>query len=223
MPRRACAIVLTLIAAGCGGQSNTPTTPSPAQTPPAPTFSGVKYDNISVSHEFIVGSPVQTQNQANTYCCWPLPVRNPGTYTFNEADFPLNVLPSGGTSNIVSESEMIFVGLNEGLTTGTTTFEWHRAVGEDVVVYTFPATGSYDWAYSFIGHFLWEISQPGSYYVVVSAPSGSARLDFLVTNSTSNRLRVEDKRAARFGGGGGTGHVFRDPGNGEARPTGRPR
>src|SRR5262249_33793018 len=93
-------------------------------------------------------------------------------------------------------------------TTGTTSFEWHRAVGPDVTVYTFNASGSYSWAYSFIGHFSWEISEPGSYYIVVTTPSGSARLDFVVTNPTSSRLRVHDERAPRFGGGGGVGRSF---------------
>jgi hypothetical protein len=123
--------------------------------PPSPptTFSGVEYDNISVSHDFIVGSPLPTQNQGGMYCCWPVPVRTPGSYIFSQEGFPVNVLPSGGSSNIISASEMIFVGLNQGPTSGPTSFEWHKAIGRDLVVYTFTAAGSYSWAYSFIGHF----------------------------------------------------------------------
>jgi hypothetical protein len=160
--------------------------------PSGPAFSGVKYDNIRVGHEFIVGSPVPTQDQTGTYCCWPLPVRNAGSFVFDLGLFPLNVLPSGGSSNILSESEMVLVGLNVSPATGTVTFQWHRAVTQDVVIFTYTGSPSYFVTYSYIGHFAWEIAEAGSYYVVVETPWGGARLDFLVTNSALRVLRTPD-------------------------------
>ncbi len=86
------------------------------------------------------------------------------------------------------------------------------------MVYTYTTPASFAWSYAFIGHFSWEISEPGAYYVVVDTPWGSARLDFLVTNSTltqlrfrndtvpaSHRLLDADMRSMVEGGGGGGG------------------
>lgn len=180
-----------------------------ALAPPAPPggFAGVRYDNISISHEFIVGTPVPTQNVTSTYCCWPLPVRNGGSYTFNLANFPLDVLPSGGNSNVISASEMVLVGLNASPATGLMTFEWHRAITQDVVISTFSGSPGYAWTFSYIGHFSWEMNAPGSYYVVVGSPWGSARLDFLVTGSSTSTARglgrVSAPPTIRQNGGGG--------------------
>jgi hypothetical protein len=149
---------------------------------PNPVFAGIRYDNIQFPHTFIVGSPVPTQNQAGTYCCWPLPVRNSGAFTYRLSDFPLDVLPSGGSSNVASPSEMLLVGINISPASAVMRFEWHKAVGQDSVIYAF-TTASFIWAYSFIGHFSWEINEPGLYYLLIDTPSGSARMDFAITGS----------------------------------------
>jgi Carboxypeptidase regulatory-like domain len=161
--------------------------------PVGPVFSGVRYDDIQVAHEFVVGSPVPTQNQASTYCCWPLPVWNAGSFMFDLALFPPNILPSGGSSNILSKSEMVLVGLKTSPATGTVTFQWHKAVNQDVIISTYSGLPSYLVTYSYIGRFTWEIAEAGSYYVVVGTPWGEARLDFLVTNSAAAGLRTPNE------------------------------
>ncbi len=179
-------------------------TQTAAAPPPSTTPSGITYDNIALPHTFVVGSPVPTANQTATYCCWPLPVRNAGSFTFNLSDFPANVLPSGGSSNVLSASEMLFVGINFVPSSTTVTMEWHKAVGQDTVVYSFSSAGPFAWAYSLIGHFSWEVSDPGSYYVLVMTPSGRARLDFSVTGSTPTNVRPT-VRTMHGGGAGGAG------------------
>jgi hypothetical protein len=76
-------------------------------------------------------------------------------------------------------------------TSGTMRFEWHKAVGPDIVVYTYNRTVPppsptlktwWTWGLATIGHFPWEISEPGAYYLVISTTWGDARLDFEVTN-----------------------------------------
>ncbi len=186
--------------------------------PTTPTPAGIRFDDISIPHQFIVGSPIPTQDAASTYCCWPPPVRNAGTFTFNLANFPLNTLPSGGTSNVISESEMVLVGLSTSAT-GPMTFQWHKAVNQDTVIYTYTGAATYSWNISYVGHFSWEMSEPGRYYLVVNTPWGGAELDFLVSSSSftkhgfrndavlvaSETLRKADRRLVLGQGGGGRG------------------
>ena len=142
---------------------------------------GLRYDNISAVHQFITGSPVPTQDAASVYCCWPPPMLNSGTFVFKLSDFPLNILPSGGTSNVVSPSEMIYVAFSvSGL--GPLSMQWHRAIGRDTIIETSTSSSDTDRFTSWAGHFDSQITQPGTYYVVVITPWGNARLDFLVTD-----------------------------------------
>lgn len=195
MPRFVPVVLFALTTAACGGGS--PASPAPDPTP----LTGITFDNIQVAHQFIVGSPVPTQNQTSTYCCWPLPIRNAGSYIFNLANFPANVTPSGGSSNVISESEMVLVGVNVTPSAGTIRFEWHKAVHQDTVVFTFTTSPTASWGYAYIGHFSHEISEPGPYYVLVDTAWGRARLDFLVTGqSTSSGPSIRTS-----GGGGGSG------------------
>jgi hypothetical protein len=151
---------------------------------------GIRFDQIEAAHQWIVGSPVPTQNQGQTYCCWPLPVVNAGSFRFDLSAFPLDVLPSGGQSNIISASEMLFSSIDFSPGTSAVRFDWHRAVGPDTVVYSSTlGSGAYVWAYAFIGHFSWEVNAPGPYYVVVTTPSGVATIDFAVTDSAPNGFR----------------------------------
>jgi hypothetical protein len=187
------------------------TAPPPPPPAPQPTFAGIRYDNIQLAHSFIVGSPVPTQNQAATYCCWPLPVTRSGSFTFNLADYPLNVLPSGGSSNIASASEMMFAAINVSPASTVITFQWHKAVNQDTVIYAYSTGSAYAWAYSFIGHFSWEISEPGAYYLIIGTLSGSARMDFVVTGPSSTLTARQGGRppitvlSGFEGGGGGAG------------------
>lgn len=199
------AFVVACMAAACGGGN--PAAPFSPSPPVAGEFTGIRYNNIQIAHQFIVGSPVPSQNQSSAYCCWPLPVRNPGTYMFNLANFPLNVLPSGGSSNVISDSEMVLVGLNVSPAAGTMRFEWHKAVAGDNVVFTFTSSPSATWAYAYIGHFSWEINEPGPYYVLVDTPWGGARLDFLVTAQPVLKPYTRTTIAQDSGGGGGSGTV----------------
>ncbi len=176
------AAVLALCVAGCGDDSiaHLPTGPS-AHTHDG--FSGLRYDSITTAHTLLFGTPISTQNQAQTYCCWPIPMRNAGQYTFDLANFPLGILPSGGSSNIVSDSEMMIAGLNTSPSAGVMRFEWHKAVTTDTVIFTFASQPTSTWAYSYIGRFSWEVNEPGHYYLLIDSNWGRARLDFQVTNS----------------------------------------
>src|SRR4029078_12663571 len=99
-------------------------------------------------------------------------------------NFPANLLPSGGSSNVLSASEMLFVGVRYAtVAAGATTMTWHKAVGGDSVIFTFRTSGNHDWVYSYIGHFSWEISEPGSYYLMIDSQFASARMDFTITGS----------------------------------------
>jgi len=176
------------------------------------TFIGVASNTIAVPHELVIGTPVPTQNQASTYCCWPFPVSNQGSFTFDLARFPANLLPSGGSSNIVSASEMMIAGLNVSPLRGVMRFEWHRAVAGDVVIFSFTGNSSSNWVYTYIGRFDWEINAPGPYYLTIDTDWGRARLDFLVTESTPAALRArrapldgETQRWAGKTGGFGEG------------------
>jgi len=187
--------------AACGGSPSAPS-PTPTPTPtstPAPSTIGVRYDTIPGPHEFLIGTPIPTQNQKQTYCCWPFPVRSPGVYEFDLAAFPLNVLPSGGNSNVVSESEMVIVGIDLYGATGAMTFQWHKAVTNDVIIYSSTGMASWSWMCTYIGHFSWEISEPGPYYVIVGAPGGAARIDFRVTNSGTVTAAANTTRATGYG------------------------
>jgi hypothetical protein len=167
---------------------------------PNPPFAGIRFDNIQLPHTFIIGSPVPTQNQSSTYCCWPLPVTNSGTFTYRLSDFPLDVLPSGGSSNVASASEMLFVGVNVSPASTVMRFEWHKAVAQDSVIYTFTTSSAFAWAYSFIGHFSWEINEPGAYYLLIDTPSGGARIDFAITGPTPTLTRLGFGQPVRAGG-----------------------
>jgi hypothetical protein len=118
-------------AAACGGSA---TAPSPFGPPLA---AGIRSDQIQTAHQWVIGSPVPTQNQRQTYCCWPLPVLNAGSFRFDLSAFPLDLLPSGGQSNVVSASEMLFTGIDFSPSASDVQFDWHRAVGPDTVVFTY--------------------------------------------------------------------------------------
>lgn len=157
---------------------------------------GVTYDNITGTHTLTFGSPIPTTNVSGG-----VSFKNTNTYVFDLKNFPAGILPSGGSSNIASASEMVMCQLREEnyVPKGDRTFfEWHKAAGihsVDTIIYSGygpeaqedPSWASY-WSYdfSFIGHFSWEINEPGYYYVIIKADGGrgNARIDFQVVDTT---------------------------------------
>lgn len=75
-----------------------------------------------------------------------------GITTLSLNDYPANVLPSGGMSGRVSESEMYMV-----KTCVPTTMTWHDSMGK--------VLGRMVGTWSMIGRFPWEITLPGIYDV----------------------------------------------------------
>jgi len=157
---------------------------------------GVTYDNISGTHELTFGSPIPTTNVSSG-----VSFKNTGTYVFDLKNFPAGLLPSGGSSNILSASEVVMCQLREENyypKGDKTIFEWHKAAGihnTDKIIYSGTGPDFYEdptWVYywsfdfSFIGHFTWEINEPGYYYVIIKADGGrgNARIDFQVIDTT---------------------------------------
>lgn len=156
---------------------------------------GVIYDNISGTHMLTFGSPIPTTNVSGG-----VSFKNTNTYVFDLKNFPSGILPSGGSSNILSASEVVMCQLREENYSprgDKTVFEWHKAAGihnSDKILYTGTGpdyyedpswTHFYSFDFSFIGHFSWEINEPGYYYVIVKADGGrgNARIDFQVIDT----------------------------------------
>lgn len=157
---------------------------------------GITYDNITGTHEITFGKP----NPSACVSCG-MTFKETNKFIFDLAEHPPNLLPSGGSSNIASMSEMVMCMLKEENytpKTDLTVFEWHKAAGihnTDKIIYN--GTGNdyqeepgWTWYYSydlcFIGRFDWEINEPGFYYVLIKADQGrrgTARIDFEVINS----------------------------------------
>lgn len=149
-----------------------------------------EYDNIIVQHEIRLGRITPTDS-------WDKNVL-PGisdTDIFNLDDFPLDILPSGGISGKISESEMAIIYIRMDnypkTTSDMVTFIWYREVtpGNWVSFATLNGTDSheepyweywYSWDYSFVGHFSWEINQPGNYAVEIKTGFGDAWYNFTV-------------------------------------------
>lgn len=157
---------------------------------------GLTYDNISGTHTLTFGSPIPTNNVSAG-----VSFKNTNTYLFDLKDFPAGILPSGGSSNIASASEVVMCQLREenySPRNDKTIFEWHKAAGihnADKILYT--GTGPefaedpnwtffYSFDFSIIGHFSWEINEPGYYYVIIKADGGrgNARIDFQVVDTS---------------------------------------
>ena len=83
--------------------------------------------------------------------------RQKGITSVRLDDFPPNVLPSGGMSNRISESEMLMVH-----TCIPVEHIWKNEKGK-ILAHLSGAR------YSFIGRFSWEITEPGMFYCYLSA------------------------------------------------------
>lgn len=165
----------------------TVSTPTPSPPTQTPTHGGIRLDTITIPHELIVGSPIPTSTQGAQYCCWPFPVLHQGSYEYDMTQYPADSLPSGGSSNIVSASEMVFAGIKwSAATSMPATFSWHRAVlGSDQQMFAYSAPPGSVAAYSFVGRFAWEITLPGLYYVQIDTEWGHMTIDFVVTGHVS--------------------------------------
>lgn len=159
-------------------------TPIPTPTPPV-IYS---YDNINIDHKIELCKPTPTviyrqTGIAETDC---------GTTTFVLDNYPLDMLPSGGDSGIVSNSEMVLakITVNGGISlipweSVGVKMRWYDAGeydanGNRLMYYTKQQTANSfnNEVTSFIGHFSWEIDEPGQYYVDVITEYGDARVVF---------------------------------------------
>lgn len=141
-------------------------------------------DTITFSHSFTVGNPQPTSSLASG----EIPViLNQESYTRDLKDFPLNDLPSGGSSFPIriSPSEMIIAKMDfSGFAGGRISWDWYNTSGTKVYGGYYDAPSGNGWIWSFIGHFAWEITVTGTYYVIITTPNGSARIDFSVINTS---------------------------------------
>jgi hypothetical protein len=147
------------------------------------------YDSIRVNHVITLCNPVSDKEYAIT----GLTEKNCGNPDLALDDFPLDNLPSGGSSGIISASEMVYlkVSMNEGSgislfpwQTETVTFDWYDSSdGRELFhgsteVNAFNVVGG-----CIIGHFSWEINKPSIYYVDITTIDGNARVVFNVIDN----------------------------------------
>lgn len=158
----------------------------PTATPTPELYS---FDNIIVDHNIQLCDVVSDDERAITG--EPLS-KNCGKTVFTLNDHPLDVLPSGGNSGKVSDSEMVLVRI---VTSGsmsilpwrtqTVNMNWYDG-SDNRLIYScsVEANNIDNYAGSLIGHFSWEINKPGKYYVDVNVVNwGVERLVFDVVNN----------------------------------------
>lgn len=145
---------------------------------------GLVLDTITIPHVIRLCQPVpgpftSAAIPASTNC---------GVYTRSLADFPPNILPSGGNSGVVSASEMIMVigefGRDGGPSLGNASIHvmfWKPGkVLYDSTSYSPNPAFPYIWVAAIIGHFDGEITEPGIYYCGIGTPWGGAQFAFQV-------------------------------------------
>lgn len=142
-----------------------------------PAHGGIRSDSITIAHDLIVGSPVPTDHAGQLYASWPYPVRHPGQYEYTLSDYPPSILPSGGSSNVISVSEMLFAGIRfSTMPDAPIVMTWHRLdPNQDVPIFRTTAV------YSYVGHYPWEVAHPGSYYLTIETQWGTLTIDWVVT------------------------------------------
>lgn len=165
--------------------------PTPIYTPvptPIPTPIQIySYDNIRVDHKIELCKPIPTHiyeksesEEWYTDC---------GITTFVLGNYPLDLLPSGGGSGIISDSEMVLakVTINGGISlipweTVDVKMRWYDASENRLMFYTTQqnANSFNNDVTSFLGRFSWEINKKGQYYVDVITEYGDARVVFNV-------------------------------------------
>lgn len=114
------------------------------------------------------------------------------TSSFNLSNYPLDDLPSGGTSGRISPSEMmiLYVKFNDYPNYGDVFIKFYNKDTNKLLYssqgYAPRCGGSCSWSYwfygqyAFIGHFSWEINQTGAYSAEVNSPWGNAGYNFSV-------------------------------------------
>jgi hypothetical protein len=147
------------------------------------------YDSIRVNHVITLCNPVSDKEYAIT----GLTEKNCGNPDLVINDFPLDNLPSGGNSGIISASEMVYlkVSMNEGSgislipwRTETVTFDWYDSSdGRELFHGSTEANAFNVVGGCIIGHFSWEINKPSIYYVDITTEDGNARVVFNVTDN----------------------------------------
>jgi len=151
---------------------------------------GIVYNDIAVDHSLEFGIPQPTDQ-------WDRNIKpafqQQGVYNFQLSRFPKNDLPSGGMSDRISPSEMAMIFLefrNYPFRNAKIWIKWKIYEAQrDKLIFEYsspvlrPKNGWNIWSmflYSFIGHFGWEISKPGLYYIMAITPWGKARINFQV-------------------------------------------
>lgn len=171
-------------------------TPRPTPVPtPAPTHIPIpvySYDNIKVDHKIELCKPIPTHTFEKLELeYW---YTDCGITTFVLDNYPLDMLPSGGDSGIVSDSEMVVtkVTINGGISlipweSVNVKMHWYDANEYDdntnnnrLMFYTNGQTANSfnNEVTSYLGRFSWEIDEPGQYYVDIITEYGDARVVF---------------------------------------------
>lgn len=146
------------------------------------------YDNIKVWHSIELCNVASDAEREITE--GPL-AKNCGNPDLNIDNYPLDLMPSGGGSGKVSASEMVMVKIKTGghielipWRTQPVKISWYNETGR-LMFSTINQVNSINYeTMSFIGHFSWEINEPGKYYVDIDEYDwGSARVVFDVTSN----------------------------------------
>ncbi len=157
---------------------------------------GIAFDNITATHSIKFGTPQPTDNWVSD--AEPT-FKTTGQYTFDLAKFPAGDLPSGGLSKRISPSEMVMCYIradNYDPKDDSIIFRWYKNAksGDSKLIAetTTPDykedpswTWYYSWDYSFVGHFDWEINEPGSYSCHIITKWGDAWIDFNVIDTSA--------------------------------------
>ena len=160
------------------------TTPTPTPTPTPIQLDN--YDNIVVHHTITLCNPVSDAEYAIT----GLSTKNCGNPDLDINHYPLDDLPSGGDSGKVSAGEMLEVKVRTDghislipWESQTVWFYWYDGSNNKLLAHlSSEATSFNNEVICIIGHFSWELSKPGMYYVIIDEGDlGSARVVFNVT------------------------------------------
>lgn len=154
--------------------------------PPAPGQI-YAYDNIKVDHSIILCNVVSDAERVVTGGGFE---KNCGNPDLNIDHYPLDLLPSGGSSGKISASEMVIVKIVTGgrvslipWNTQPVQMKWYDG-SDNRLMFSITSNANFlsREVISYIGHFSWEINKPGKYYIdVIVDGFGDARVVFDVT------------------------------------------
>lgn len=146
---------------------------------------GIAYNEVpSLTVDF--GAVQHTENGWSDHSICP--GYTSGVETLDLSYFPLDDLPSGGSSSRISPGEMFLVKITSygPVLPKYITQQWVRADGSQMFKTNFDVQPQWEnvMAYSFLGHFSWEITKPGTYTCNIVTDLGKAAVQFYVTDST---------------------------------------